>query len=285
MRILITGGTGYVGGHLIDVLLEQQDQIISLTRKPSKNAKIDYYQYNGDIDKLNDIFNNFKPEGVIHLAADINKTVCQKTIDNMVDTNIRLISHLLELSKLHNIKRFINISTYSLSIDGETYSPQTFYAATKKAAEDLCEYYAMCKYFQVISLNLYDVYGPNQPHARFLNSLIQSIENGATFSMSKGEQEICLIYVDEVVSGIVHCLKDLIVENYHEHFSLYGKEVFKLKQLPDLIAGMLQRKKIPVIYDKPYRPFEVMKFKPLHALPYGWQSSVRLSDKIHCLLR
>ncbi len=283
MRILISGGTGYVGNHLIPALQKGGHKVATLTRNVNKPTSCDKFIYEGKIEDIENAFTEFMPDHIVHLAADLTKSVCSKTIDSLLNTNIKLLAYLLEVSKQNKISRFINISTYSTSVDGSSYSPQTFYAATKKAGEDLCEYYSFHDHLDIISLCLYDVYGPNQPHARFLNSLIASIKDQKPFSMSKGEQEICLIYIDDVVEGIMHALSNKVRINKHEKYSLYGHEVFQLKEVPALLASHLNLPPIKVVHEKPYRAAEIMSFSPLHPLLSGWMATCNLQTSIRSL--
>lgn len=280
MRILISGGTGYVGSFLCRELLRQGHKIAVITQNPDKIANVTAYGYSGNIQDLKQIFEEWSPTRVIHLAADVSKIINSENLDKMLTANIILPAHLLQLSKEYSVQRFVNISTFSTSVDGKTYSPQTFYAATKKATEDLIAFYSLRTNLSVITLCFYDIYGPNQPHARFLNDVIASIRENKELNMSPGEQEICFLNVHDAVGSMIHALH-LPLEPHQIHtYCVHGTEVFQIKTVPQKVADILNLKVPTTIHDLPYREVEIMKFAPPHPLLKDWKAKISFAEGI-----
>jgi nucleoside-diphosphate-sugar epimerase len=288
MRVAISGGTGYIGEILAERLTKQGNKVAILTKKGGKSARdgFDFCEYDGQVDSLAKFFKNWHPDAIVHLAADVNKVVSLDTIDSLVNANIVLAAHIAEAAKFADVKKIINISTYSTSVDGETYYPQTFYAATKKAAEDIFEYYRQSVEIDIRTLCFYDIYGPNQPHVRFIPSLMNAIRSGVQFSMTQGEQEICLLYVEDAVSAIIFELTRSVPLNRKiaTIYSVYGDEVFKLKDLPRLISGLMGVECPQILNDKPYRFNEIMKFHPLYERLPAWKPKFSLAKGIKKIL-
>ncbi len=279
MKILISGGAGYVGSFLTKELLAQGHEVGVITQTPQQDSEIQYFTYAGDIQGLKDTFESFNPDRVIHLAADVSKSISSDTIDKMLNANIILPAHLLQLSEEYEVERLINISTFSTSIDGESYSPQTYYAATKKSAEDLATYYDMRTNLDIITLCFYDIYGANQPHARFLNSVINSVREQKDLIMSPGDQEICFLNVDDAVDAMIYAL-DFKPQNNSHIYCVHGSEVFKLKEVPHVVAEALGVPCPEIKHSMPYRDVEIMKFAPPHPLLEGWVAKTTLETEI-----
>ncbi len=281
MRILISGGTGYVGRFLCRELLAQGHDIAVITQKPETLDNIPTYTYSGKIQELKKVFDEWSPTHVIHLAADVSKVINSDTIDKMLAANIVLPAHLLQISEEFSVQRFINISTFSTSIDGITYSPQTFYASTKKAAEDLAAFYSLRTDLSVITLCFYDIYGPNQPHARFLNDVITAVKENKELNMSPGEQEICFLNIHDAIDAMIYALTLEIDPHKVNTYCVYGNEIFQLKTVPQEVARILNFDLPKIVHSFPYRKVEIMKFSPPHPLLKGWSAKTSFSQGIN----
>ena len=284
MRILISGGSGYVGSFLTKELLKQGHEIGIITQSQQEISNVKTFAYNGNIEELKQTFNEFSPQKVIHLAADVSKQTSSESIDRMLSANIILPAYLLQLSEEFNVEKFINISTFSTSVDGTTYSPQTYYAATKKATEDLVAYYSLRTKLDIITLCFYDIYGPNQPHARFLNAVISSIRNEQELHISPGEQEICFLNIHDAVDAMIFALNMNVEKNTINTYCVHGTEVFQLKNIPKILADTLNIACPNIIHDMPYRDVEIMKFSPPHPLLKGWKAKTQLKTEINNII-
>lgn len=286
MRILVSGGTGYVGAALVQRLIKRGDDVAVLSRHANENAdQVSRVLYTG-LDDLAKFCAAWQPEAVVHLAANLRKDIEFTSVDALAVANVILPLHLASAANGSGARKFVNISTFSTSFDGRTYSPQTLYAATKKACEDLLTYYHQSEELKVCTLCFYDVYGPKQPHDRFLNSLIKSVVHGSTFSMSPGEQEICFLHLDDAVDSIIHALEtpDCFADPSQNTYSVFGPNVYRLGELPQEISRILSKPYVDVVHDKPYRKNEIMKFAPIHPLLPGWTPKVAFNDAINAII-
>lgn len=287
MKILVSGGTGYIGTFLCSRLLEEGHELALISRSDKSSLDTYVYAYSDDIQELKKIFHSWKPDIIVHLAADISKKTTSENISNMIAVNITFPAYLLQLSLEYNVSSFINISTFSTSIDGKNYNPQTFYAATKKATEDLAAYYSLRTNLDVCTLCFYDVYGPNQPHARFLNACLDAINNGVSLHMSPGEQEICFLYVEDAVDAIIHAIKSKNLRTFREiyTYTVMGNEIFQLKEVPIKVAQILKKPCPKIIHDMSYREPEIMHVMPCYPLLSGWTAKVLLEEGISKIMR
>lgn len=281
MRVLISGGTGYVGQRLVSVLKAKHDEVAVLSRSPTLEMKdVLHCAYDGSGESVLRFLNYWKPSVVVHLAANLSKSASMNVVDELIDANVRLTAHLAQGCTDNAVQKFINISTYSTSLTGRFYQPQTLYAATKKAAEDILAFYHQSTEVNVCNLCFYDVYGPMQPHARLLNSIIDSIRIGEKVTLSPGRQEICYLYIDDAVLAISYCIDNerCFIDPVQNIFTVYGDEILLVNEVPDLVAKVLGVAPPSLDCSLSYRKNEIMFFRPPYARLPGWKPSVLLHD-------
>jgi len=285
MKILITGGAGFIARNLVRELLKRNYNIITIYRETIPKefiGKVKMIQYKGNYNDLEENLEGEQIDIVIHLATHFTSKHRANEIRELFESNILLGTHILEYMKEHKAKKFINTSTYATSIDGTDYNPQNLYSATKKAFEDILVFYVESEKMQTINLELSDTYGLGDTRPKFLNLLLDAIKENREFNMSPGEQEICYIHVRDVVNAYLRAIDMLVNEDIKkiENYSVYGDEVLTLNQLVNK-AQDISGTKIQVnkgVY--PYKEREIMKFKPKYPILPGWQPRVSLTQGI-----
>lgn len=288
MRILLSGGTGYVGSRLVPCLLaEGIEPALVVRRQPAAAMEGVTYVAGQDLTGLATFCGDWRPDGVIHMAADVRKGSGVDVVDGLLDANLRLPLHMIAAAKAAGARFFINITTFSTASDTQEYAPQTLYAASKQACEDLLTYYHQSEGLQVINLVFYDVYGPDQPHARFLNEAIQAVMAQKPFSTTRGEQEICFVHVMDAVAAVLHAVRThaAIAALGANKFCVHGPEVFVLASVTPRIAAALGLPAPVVVTDRPYRKNEIMKVAPRWELLPGWQPAIDFETGIKMMMR
>jgi UDP-glucuronate 4-epimerase len=285
MRVFIAGITGYVGTALQLALKADGHKVYGCGR-PSPNGAVDVKEYSvherqiGDtsLNDLGDLFRELEITHVINLAASLRKDDTSPALHELLKANVEFAANIAQAATANDFIRFIQASTYSTSVDGETYTPQTFYAATKKAAEDLTIYFSYARGLDLVILNFYDIYGPSQPHVRLINALGNALIDSIDIELSEGVQEFCPLFVDDAVAAIIHALKvEGVSTTSFEHWSVFGPEVMLVRDVPDRIATSLGLAWRPnqVTFSKPMREREIIKFSPLREALPGWQATTK----------
>ena len=217
-RIIVTGGLGFIGSNLIDLLIKKNYFVINVDKityssnfyntKGYKNSK-NYKFIKCDIKdkKFRKILFKFKPVGVFNLAAE---THVDRSIDspkNFIQSNIVGVYNLLEYFKDYSRKnksKLIHISTdevYGDIIKGRSsenypYKPSSPYAASKAASDHLVSSYVRTYKIPAIITNCSNNYGPKQHPEKLIPKLIYNILNNRPLPIyGKGKNSREWIYV------------------------------------------------------------------------------------------
>jgi dTDP-glucose 4,6-dehydratase len=200
-NIIVTGGLGFIGSNLIELLLDKKFKVINIdkityssnfynTSKFRKNKNYKFYKCNlNNYKKLDFIVNKYKPIGIFNLAAE---THVDRSIDNpknFIDSNILGVYNLLEsfkkFSKNNKKSRLIHISTDEVygdvlvgrSNENHQYKPSSPYAASKASSDHLVYSYVRTYKIPAIITNCSNNYGPKQHPEKLIPKLIYNISN------------------------------------------------------------------------------------------------------------
>tara|TARA_B110000305_G_scaffold116211_1_gene130533 strand:- start:351 stop:1259 length:909 start_codon:yes stop_codon:yes gene_type:complete len=214
-KILITGGTGFIGYHLAKKCLKLNWSVTSLsTKNPTKIRKLKKIKYLiSDISKKSDLKKiiNINYDYVVNLAGYVDHSRKKKTLYSHYN-GCRNISEIFLRKK---IKKFIQIGS---SIEyGRNLSPQKENLNNTKTfsiygkAKLMSTNYLLSLYkkysFPVSVLRLYLVYGPYQDRNRVIPIVIDNALKSKEFDCSLGTQFRDFVYIDDVVNGIIKSLK------------------------------------------------------------------------------
>jgi len=231
MRILITGGAGFIGSNLVEYLLEKTDWKINIldnlsvgsleNLKKIKNfSKERNYFLKGDIRNKRDVLKAIKDcDLVVNLAAQTGVIPSQKNPFEGVEINILGLINLLEASRDIQVRKFIQISSGAplgkqkvpLN-ERKVPSPLSPYGASKLAGEGYCSAYSACFGLSTVVLRLPSVYGPFSSHKKSVtHCFIREILQGEPVTIyGKGDQTRDFLYVKDACQSIFLALtKDL----------------------------------------------------------------------------
>lgn len=265
-QILITGGAGFIGSHVIEKLLhlgysvtaiDNFDPYYSRTIK-EKNLrwslnKVGFKFYELDIssqDELNSIIGDF--DAIIHLAAkagvrpSINDPIGYNTI-NVIGTQ-----NLLEFAKTRNIKQFVFASSSSVyginknipwSEDDKVLLPISPYASTKVSGELLGHVYSHLYGIRFIGLRFFTVYGPRQRPDLAIHKFTNLIfEDKPIPFFGNGLTTRDYTFVDDIVEGVLSSLN--YTKSNFEIINLGNSQTISLKELVSTLEDVFQKKAI-----------------------------------------
>lgn len=207
-RILITGGTGFIGLHLLKYLREKGYHVDAVSEHGDRFHEIDAINLldGAALDKY--VFLT-KPEIVYHLGAVVDLSRNHDTAKRCIYANILGTVNLLESVRKLKIERFFLTST--VEVYGSTplpfredgpIDPPSPYAVSKVSAEHLSRLYAQKYNFHTICYRVGTVYGPGQPRRRFAPSIIIHALNHEDISLATGKKRRDYIYISDVVNAL-----------------------------------------------------------------------------------
>ena len=228
--VLVTGGSGFIGSHVVDKLIEHNYEVrVFDVQKPHRN---DVKFYKGDITCLGDL--NLATEGVdyvFHIAAFSNIDRVSANPLSTIDLNIGGTARVLESARKSGVKRVLLASSYFVGGRGGH-----LYVTSKAASEMLCkDYYTL--YGQPFTILRYGTgYGPGSRGEDVVSVFVQqALSSGKMVIHGNGEQYRYFIYVDDLADGNVAALKKT-AEN--ETYILAGTKKVTINEVAQTIKRL-----------------------------------------------
>jgi UDP-glucuronate 4-epimerase len=303
MKVLVTGGAGFIGSHTTERLLREGHSVCIIDnfndyynpaiKRANVRAFADRVEIvEGDLrdaDFVNETLARLKPDAIIHLAARAGVRPSIEQPELYIDTNIKGTFYLLEACRKLGIKRFVFAS--SSSVYGvnkkvpfaeadpilQTISP---YAMTKMAGEQICSNYSQLYNIRTVCLRFFTVYGPRQRPDLAISKFVRAIEDGKPIDKyGAGHTKRDYTFIHDIVDGIYGAL------NYEgadlcSIFNLGGSQTVSLNELISTIEDAVGKNAI--INEMPEQPgdvpltsadvskaTELLHFRPTTAIAQG----------------
>ncbi|NLD26017.1 MAG: NAD-dependent epimerase/dehydratase family protein [Acholeplasmataceae bacterium] len=291
---LVTGATGFIGKHLCRKLIREGWKVHAVVR-PSSDCSmltnfayghIDCHTYDGKSDNLCGFMQEVDPQVVFHLASLFLAKHEFKDILPLIQSNITFATQLVEAMIQAGVYNLINTGTSWQHFNNAEYDPVCLYAATKEAFEDILKYYQNTSPLQVITLKLFDTYGPADTRRKLIPLLQRITQTKEQLLMSPGDQYLDLVYIDDVIEAYLLAAEYLINEEYQyvDTYAVTSESPIKLKELVK-VYETVSGKKLDIVWGgQPYRDREVMEPWNKGKLLPNWRPKVDIRQGISRLL-
>ncbi|MFG6284368.1 NAD-dependent epimerase/dehydratase family protein [Sphingomonas sp. S6] len=209
-RALVTGATGFIGGHLVDVLARAGWEVHALARTTPPPHPAQIHWLDGSQQRLQAILSDVQPDVTFHLASLFLATHTPEQAEDLATANIVFPLQLVEAMVRTGCRRLVNTGTAWQFAETGAPLPVNLYAATKQAFDAILTYYQDAEALSVVSLRLFDTYGPGDPRRKLIRILLDAARSGEVLDMSPGEQIVDLTHVDDVVAAFMTAGQRLI---------------------------------------------------------------------------
>lgn len=257
MKIIVTGGAGFIGSHLVRALLCQghavtviddfndfYDPAIKQNNLADLKDSLEISEIDlRDEEATEKVIKRVKPDAMIHLAAraGVRPSILDPKL--YIETNIKGTFNALEAARKSGCERFLFASSSSVYGLAKTIPfredlslPQTLspYAATKLAGEQLCGNFSYLYGMRAICLRFFTVYGPAQRPDLAIHSFTNAITHGRPIKQfGDGTTRRDYTYIDDIVQGVIGAL------HYDDQlFDIFNLGESETTTLAELIAAL-----------------------------------------------
>ena len=266
-KIFITGSEGFIGSHLVELLIKKGYYINALVKYNSFNSRgwLDHIKYPnhknlkifyGDIEDQNTIEKPIKnSEVVIHLASLISIPYSYLAPRSYINTNIIGTYNVMEISKKYKIKKIIHTSTsevYGTALstpmnEDHPLQPQSPYSASKISADAIAKSFFHSFELPVVTLRPFNTFGPRQSIRAVIPSIItQAINKKGIVEIGDIRPTRDFVFINDTIQGYLRCIenkKDLFGETINIGT---GKEI----SIQDLVQKISKILKIKIYLKK-----------------------------------
>lgn len=288
-NVLLTGGSGFLGSHILKALLIANYNVIVLARKNSNlrriknlDERLELYYINEDLSNLNDLFSKNNIDVIIHTATEYGRN---STMSSILQSNLLFPIKLIEEGIKNNLKLFINSDTF-------------FGKPMFKDSSYLNEYTTSKKYFldylfdskeklKIVNMRLEHIFGEYDSENKFVtNVLYQLINNKTEVLLTEGLQKRDFIYIDDVVYAYLKVLENSSKLDEFTEFGVGRGNSITVRSFVEILFEITESKSELKFGAVPTREGEIQdSIANLDGLKgLGWKSNYDLRSAISKLI-
>ena len=277
MKILLTGGTGFLGSNLLRRLLSLGHELFCIKRETSSLERVKIFKhkikwFNVETSDFDEIISSYKIEGIIHCATDYGRK--QFNPIQTIETNLILPLKLLHAAASNNVHVFINTDTVlDKRVDTYSLSKRQFSEWLEKYSNDIL----------TINVALEHFYGPFDNDSKFVTYVIRKmLGNEDSIDFTLGLQKRNFVYIEDVIDAFIVLLNNINkLDNSFHNFEVGTEDSVTIKDFVGLVKKLCNNNTTDLNFGAiNYRENEVMntntntdKLKSL-----GWFPRFSLED-------
>ncbi len=295
-RVLVTGGTGFLGHHIVKALLDRKADVTLLIQPQEKTWRLERIGTTinqvkcclTSREETKAAIQSVQPEVIIHLAGLMERRRDLSILDDLIDHHLFSTINVIQAADPKTTKLVINTGTseeYGEQDDpfAETLpiDPVSPYSATKASATAMATYLSKAIGIPVLTMRPFITYGPGQLHDTLIPFLIKGVLQKKTVELTEGLQYRDFIFVDDLVSCYLAAIEKAETFTGPEIFNIGSGQKLRIRDVIETIAGLLKGQEYLKIGARPMRAGEppsmiadIHKAKDL----LEWQPAVSLKE-------
>ena len=261
-KIFVTGSEGFIGSHLVDLLVRKKYKVKALVQYNSFNSwgwletldkkileKIEIVL--GDVRDLNEmIFNTKNQDAIIHLAALIGIPYSYIAPKSYIETNCIGTLNVMEAAKINKVKKIIHTSTsevygtakYVPMDENHPINAQSPYSASKISADHIAQSFYNSFNLPVVVLRPFNTFGPRQSLRAVIPTIIGQALNNQKIKVGNLKPTRDFNYVEDIVNGFYLTLKSKNKKIFGEVINLGTGYEVSIKNLLEIIKKISNKK-------------------------------------------
>jgi UDP-glucose 4-epimerase len=241
--VLVTGGAGFVGSHVVDRLCEKAVQTRVYDLRPPLQGRADFHH--GDLRNADALEKAMRGcEAVVHLAAMADVDAVERDPAEADEINVRGTLKVLQAARAAGVRRVVYASTIWVYSDAESEVvdedaglrlPRHIYSATKLAGEMYCRSYAELYGLEYTILRLGIPYGPRSRPEAVLPAFVRKALKGESLTVAgNGRQSRRFVFVEDLAEGVVAALAPAAANRV---YNLVGSEEITVTEVAEAVQS------------------------------------------------
>ena len=278
-RVLVTGASGFLGGHLLNRLVSAGAEVHGVSREARSTGDVVWWQADlSDEEAADRIVEASRPSLLYHLAGAVSGSRDLAAVGPSLRDTLGSTIHVLTAAARHGTGRVVLAGSLEEPDAGDAF-PVSAYAAAKAAAASYAGYFRAVHGLPVVALRVFMVYGPGQrDRTKLVPSVIDALRRGEPPAVSSGLRPVDWVHVDDVAGAFLAA--GIAQEAPEEPVDVGTGRLVTVREVVEQLVRLVDPALEARFGAIPDRPFERVRAAEARRTEdvMGWRATIRLED-------